>query len=115
MRLSRTDFRAACKSFVKIEFAPQDITAFGGLELMRRYLALIEVGRKVRAVFAGYEIGGGLPPDRHDPGDPGIDPGGRKTARSSELCLHRSVGQAVLRFDAAAARTQCVAVVEAVH
>ena len=36
MRLSRTDFRSACKSFLKIEFARQDITAFGGLELMRR-------------------------------------------------------------------------------
>jgi hypothetical protein len=43
---------------LKIEFAPQDITAFGGLELMRRYLGLIELGRKVRSVFARYEIGG---------------------------------------------------------
>lgn len=62
MRLSRTDFRSACKSFLKIEFARQDITAFGGLELMRRYLALIDLGRKVRALFARYELGGDYRP-----------------------------------------------------
>ena len=37
MRLSRADFYSSCKSFFKIEFASQDITAFGGLELIRRY------------------------------------------------------------------------------
>ena len=58
MRLSRADFSSPCKSFLKIEFAPQDITAFGGLELMRRYLALIELGRRVRTEFARYEVGG---------------------------------------------------------
>ncbi len=44
--------------FLRIEFANQDITAFGGLELLRRYLALIELGSKVRTVFARYEVGG---------------------------------------------------------
>lgn len=58
MRLSRADFTGGCKSFLNIEFAPQDITAFGGLELIRRYLALIDLGRKVRTVFARYEVGG---------------------------------------------------------
>lgn len=58
MRLSRTDFHAACKSFFKIEFAYQDITAFGGLELVRRYFRLIQLGRKVRSVFARYDLGG---------------------------------------------------------
>jgi hypothetical protein len=43
---------------LKIEFANQDITAFGGLELLRRYVALIELGRRVRNVFARYEVGG---------------------------------------------------------
>jgi hypothetical protein len=42
VRLSRADFCSACKSFFKIEFASQDITAFGGLELIRRYLGLIK-------------------------------------------------------------------------
>jgi hypothetical protein len=43
---------------LRIEFAQQDITAFGGLELLRRYWALIDLGRTVRSVFARYEIGG---------------------------------------------------------
>lgn len=58
MRLSRADFCSPCKSFLRIEFAPQDITAFGGLELLRRYWALIELGKRVRTEFARYEIGG---------------------------------------------------------
>ncbi len=58
MRLSRADFSGCCKSFLKIEFANQDISAFGGLELLRRYFALIELGGRVRRVFARYEVGG---------------------------------------------------------
>ena len=48
MRLSRADFRSACKSFFRLEFASQDITAFGGLELIRRYFGLIKLHRRVR-------------------------------------------------------------------
>ena len=58
VRLSRADFHSSCKSFFKVEFASQDITAFGGLELIRRYFRLIELGRTVRSVFARYHIGG---------------------------------------------------------
>jgi hypothetical protein len=58
VRLSRTDFHSVCKSFSKIEFASQDITAFGGLELIRRYFSLIKLHRRVQAVFAPYRIGG---------------------------------------------------------
>src|SRR5438445_5638927 len=58
VRLSRTDFHSSCKSFFKIEFASQDITAFGGLELIRRYFRLIKLGRTVRSVFARYDVGG---------------------------------------------------------
>ncbi len=79
-RLSRADFYTPCKSFLKIEFAAQDITAFGGLELMRRYLALIDLGGRVRKVFARYQIGWRLSLDRHDLGDPGVDIGGRTPA-----------------------------------
>ena len=57
MRLSRADFHSVCKSFFKIEFASQDITAFGGLELIGRYFRLIELGRTVRSVFARYDLG----------------------------------------------------------
>ena len=58
MRLSRANFHSACKGFFKIEFAPQDITAFGGLELIRRYFGLIKLSRTVRSVFARYDLGG---------------------------------------------------------
>lgn len=58
MRLSRADFHSVCKSFSKIEFASQDITAFGGLELIGRYFRLIELHRRVQAVFARYGLGG---------------------------------------------------------
>jgi hypothetical protein len=58
VRLSRADFAVRCKSFLKIEFGNEDISAFGGLELVRRYVALIGLGRRVRTVFASYDIGG---------------------------------------------------------
>jgi hypothetical protein len=58
VRLSRADFRTACKSFFRLEFASQDITAFGGLELIRRYFGLIKLSRTVRSVFARYDLGG---------------------------------------------------------
>jgi hypothetical protein len=58
VRLSRADFRCACKSFFKIEFASQDITAYGGLELIRRYLGLIKLSDRVQSVFSRYGLGG---------------------------------------------------------
>ena len=58
MRLSRADFHSACKGFFKIEFASQDITAFGGLELIGRYFRLIKLHRRVQSVFARYGVGG---------------------------------------------------------
>jgi len=56
--LSRADFHSACKGFFKIEFASQDITAFGGLELIGRYFRLIKLHRRVQSVFARYGVGG---------------------------------------------------------
>ena len=58
MRLSRADFVFPCKSFLKIEFASQDITAYGGLELIRRYFRIIDLHRRVQAVFSRYDVGG---------------------------------------------------------
>jgi hypothetical protein len=58
VRLSRADFRSACKSFFRLEFASQEITAFGGLELIRRYFQMIELHRRVQSVFARYGVGG---------------------------------------------------------
>jgi len=58
VRLSRADFHSACKGFFKIEFASQDITAFGGLELIGRYFRLIKLHRRVQSIFARYGVGG---------------------------------------------------------
>ena len=58
MRLSRADFLFPCKSFLKIEFVSQDITAYGGLELIRRYFRIIDLHRRVQAVFSRYDVGG---------------------------------------------------------
>ena len=58
MRLSRADFHSACKSFFRLEFASQDITAFGGLELIGRYFRLIGLHRRVQSVFARYDLAG---------------------------------------------------------
>jgi hypothetical protein len=43
---------------LKIEFASQDITAYGGLELIRRYFRIIDLHRRVQAVFSRYDVGG---------------------------------------------------------
>ncbi len=58
MRLSKTHFISQIKSNLRIEFAPQDITAYGGLELIRRYFRIIQLHRRVQSVFAAYELGG---------------------------------------------------------
>jgi Transposase DDE domain group 1 len=58
VRLSRADFRCACKSFLRIEFATQDITAYGGLEFIRRYLGLIKFSGRVQSVLGKYGLGG---------------------------------------------------------
>jgi hypothetical protein len=58
VRLSRADFSCACKSFFKIEFASQEITAYGGLELIRRYFRRIKLGERVQSVLGRYRLGG---------------------------------------------------------
>src|SRR5262249_13950133 len=46
------------KSFLKIEFASQDITAYGGLEMIRRDFRTIHLHRKVQTEFFSYDVGG---------------------------------------------------------
>ena len=57
MRSSRTQFAVPCKSFFKIEFAAQDITAYGGLELVRRYCRLIGLHRRIQKAFRQCQLG----------------------------------------------------------
>lgn len=58
MRLNKANFLSQSKSNFKIEFAPQQITAYGGLELIRRYFRTLDLHRRVQSVFAHYGLGG---------------------------------------------------------
>ena len=59
MRLRKQDLRQRINSVLKIEFAEQDISSFSGLELFRRYFALVGLNSRVRGAFRGH----GLPGD----------------------------------------------------
>lgn len=58
MRYRKADLHSQIKQNLSIEFAPQNITAYGGLELIRRYSSAIGLHRRVRAVFARHKVGG---------------------------------------------------------
>jgi hypothetical protein len=58
VRYTKSDLRSQIKQNLSIEFAPQGITAFGGLELIRRYFSMVGLHRRVRSAFAKHDIGG---------------------------------------------------------
>jgi hypothetical protein len=58
VRLSRTQLKAPCKSFFQIECGPQEITAYGGLELIRRYFHVVGLQRRIQRAFHGHGLGG---------------------------------------------------------
>src|SRR5262245_28678874 len=60
MRLSVGTLRQVVKRDLAIEFAPQQLTSYGGLELLRRYLRQLELPRRLRAACAalGGDYGG---------------------------------------------------------
>lgn len=62
MRIIRDQIFSQIKQNLRIEFTKQDITAHGGLELIRRYFCLIGLHRRVRAAFARHKIGGDYRP-----------------------------------------------------
>ena len=62
VRLRRQDFRQRINSDLKIEFAAQDLSSYSGLELFRRYFALIGLNSRIRQAFAGYGISGDYTP-----------------------------------------------------
>ena len=53
MRLSVARLRRAVKGDLRIEFVKQDLTSYGGLELLRRYVHRIGLGARLRAACAG--------------------------------------------------------------
>jgi hypothetical protein len=61
MRLSVASLRRMVKHPLPVEFGPQQLTSYSGLELLRRYLRQQEVPRRLRAACAptGGDYGGG--------------------------------------------------------
>src|SRR3989449_8244110 len=61
MRLSVGTLRKVVKRDLAIAFVPQQLTSFGGLELLRRYVRRIELPRRLQAACAalGGDYGGG--------------------------------------------------------
>ena len=58
MRLRKRDLRAPVKGDFKITFSHERISAHGGLEIWRRYLAALDVPRRLRAALAPYGLQG---------------------------------------------------------
>src|SRR3989441_13122352 len=64
MRLSVRSLRRVVKGDLPIEFVQQDLTSYGGLELVRRYLHRLDVMARLRRAVADVpsDYGGGPPP-----------------------------------------------------
>ncbi len=58
MRLRIASLRRVVKGDLPIEFVQQDLTSYGGLELLRRYFRLLDLHRRVREAFGAYDLGG---------------------------------------------------------
>jgi hypothetical protein len=58
MRLTVARLRRVVKADLPIEFVPQQLTSYGGLELLRRYFLLLGLHRRIRQAFSGYGLGG---------------------------------------------------------
>ena len=61
MRLKIASLRRVVKRDLAIEFVPQALTSYGGLELLRRYLRRIDLTARLRAAFAGLPSDYGSP------------------------------------------------------
>lgn len=58
MRLEKHGIHRRIKSDLKIEFAPQQISSYSGLELFKRYFRIIGLNSRIRQAFQGYEFSG---------------------------------------------------------
>src|SRR5262249_37547753 len=61
MRLTIATLRRVVKGDLTIQFVPQALTSYGGLELLGRYLRRIELGARLRQTFAGLRSDYGSP------------------------------------------------------
>ena len=53
MRLTIATLRRVVKGDLTIQFVPQALTSYGGLELLGRYLRQVDLGARLRQAFAG--------------------------------------------------------------
>ena len=51
MRLTVARLRRVVKADLPIEFVPQQLTSYGGLELLRRYFRLLGLHRRIRQAW----------------------------------------------------------------
>ncbi len=58
MRLKIASLRRVVKGDLRVEFIHQDLTSYGGLELVRRYFRLLDLHRRLRQAFSAYGLGG---------------------------------------------------------
>lgn len=98
MRLTGATLRRVVKADLPIEFVPQQLTSYGGLELLRRYFQPLGLHRRIRQAFSGYGPGGDYgagrwhscalrgrrPPPRRD------GRGWRRSSPPSPIIPHRS-------------------------
>src|SRR5262249_62177270 len=63
MRLSVASLRRVVKGDLRIEFVRQDLTSYGGLELLRRYVRQLGMNARLRTACAavGGDYGGARP------------------------------------------------------
>ena len=58
MRLGKHEIHRKIKSDLRIEFAPQQISSYSGLELFKRDFRIIGLNKRIRRAFRGHELKG---------------------------------------------------------
>ena len=58
MRLRLASLRRVVKGDLRMEFVRQELTSYSGLELLRRYFALLDLHCRIRQAFSAYGLSG---------------------------------------------------------
>ena len=95
MRLTIASLRRVVKGDLAIQFVPQALTSYGGLELLRRYLRRIDLTARLRQAFAGLPSDYGSARARPGAARPVLRRG--PPAGASPLPERRPPGHALLR------------------
>ena len=75
MRLKVRSLRRAVKGDLAIEFVPQQLTSYGGLELFVRYFRKFEIVARLRTALAVIPLGAPAVSGRRSLGGPVLRPG----------------------------------------